>query len=541
MARVVSVFADTNYFLHHIDPDVCDWLGLFGQDVEEVRIIVGRQVQQELEKHKYEMRGRRQKRARKYARLLADIAMSDQPVVLREARPRVLLNYVLRPVDFEPPAGLKEQWADDQLVADVLAFNAEHPAAGATLLTNDPGLMARGKGFGVRVQDLPDQWELPPESDESQREIQRLRAELAEQRRRGPSLDMVLNWRDEPVAAAITETWWMPSLTAAQRAALLESVTSRFPMKSNLKEVPAKPPASGGSWAAPSDEAIGKYTTQYRGWRADLEAFVDKALGASTDRIVCLELDLDLTNTGVEPADDLRIVFELSGPCQFRRRPAKDDGKPIALPGPDTPPRELSRAPVPPSPPQPTVVLPPTPAKTVRRAPGTLDHLQLGRMTDAVLRPLQGMNSPTNTARMLASQFEHMTAVERLHAKRYGTASDLVRATNARMMEPIIPPSMLRPMRINRDPEDFHWVTDYDDRNDTARWEFECDRFVHHGRPESFDLLIYAKVSSTEDLVGELAVTVTARNQRETLRRRFPIRIKVIERDPVTHVRAALP
>lgn len=101
-------FPDTHLFLHF--RDLRELPRSQATPDQTVALLVGRMVQKELEKKKYELRGRPRDRARSYARRLAEIVGSGSPLVLREAGPRVTLDFVPRPAGWTPPVDLAPAW-----------------------------------------------------------------------------------------------------------------------------------------------------------------------------------------------------------------------------------------------------------------------------------------------------------------------------------------------------------------------------------------------------------------------------------------------
>ncbi|MCZ0737713.1 PIN domain-containing protein [Phreatobacter sp. AB_2022a] len=540
MGRAVNVFADTNYFMHFKDPAECDWKTLLGTDVKEVRIIVGKQVQKELELKKYESKGRRQERAKKFSALLADAALNGAPFEHRAAGPRVVLQYVQRAPGFVAPSDLEDRSQDDQVIADMLSFNSQNVGNEAILLTNDPGSIARAIHFGVKVARVPEDWMLKPEADERQKELQQLKAELAEARRKGPKLGLKLFQADAEVPAIRARTWWMPHLTSAQKTVVLTEVDQRWPLEENLLALPSQPPNGGGQWVAPSVEDISRYRKQHSAWRASVNELLDQAVDAARKRAVFFQFEVDLVNTGVEPADHVRVIFELSGPFKFAVRPPKKPGQdqPIELPGPDMPPPTLKKLSTPPSPPQPTIVAPAQPERVSIRslsaAAAAGNRTTFDKMTESLMRQPRGVTE-------FHSVMDRLAGRDALLSPRPGSAAALVQATSARLLNQIEMPKLLDPLDFQRDPQGFYWMTPLDKRHGATRWERDCDRFMHGGEPRTFELIIFATVSSAEPLAGQLHVTVTAKNQRETLRQAFDIHVEVDEVDRADHVRSALP
>jgi hypothetical protein len=83
-------FPDTNFFLHFKDPSEIPWAEVTSDD--PVRLVVCGNTQGELDKKKFELRGRAQQRARKWLSVIRELIMTEEPKELRAAGPRVTLE-----------------------------------------------------------------------------------------------------------------------------------------------------------------------------------------------------------------------------------------------------------------------------------------------------------------------------------------------------------------------------------------------------------------------------------------------------------------
>jgi hypothetical protein len=161
----MHLFPDTHFFLHFKHAQELPWSGVTAAD--PIVLVVGRTVQKEIEKYKYEKRGRVQDRAREYASKLAKIALQRSPIELRANAPKVMLDFrPSHPKGWSYPADLNAGSADDMMVADVLAFQHDNPAANVAILTGDPGLITTATAHGLAVISIANKnWELDPEDD----------------------------------------------------------------------------------------------------------------------------------------------------------------------------------------------------------------------------------------------------------------------------------------------------------------------------------------------------------------------------------------
>jgi hypothetical protein len=170
----MMLFPDTNFLLHFKDPSDIPWGDVTSDD--HVRLIICRNTQREIDKTKFELRGRAQQRARKWASFIGELIVSEQPKELRAANPRVTVELHLdRPRGWSAPEDLNAFILGDySYVADVLAFRSESGMLDCALLTADTGPLGEAKRHGLNaISAMRDGWELPQEADNRDRQIQR--------------------------------------------------------------------------------------------------------------------------------------------------------------------------------------------------------------------------------------------------------------------------------------------------------------------------------------------------------------------------------
>ncbi len=187
IGKMMFLFPDTHIFLHFRDPSELPWIEV--TKAKEITLVIGRTVQKEIEKKKFELRGRAQDRARAYARKLGDIVVNGSPTTLRESGPRLLLAYIpQRPHGWTPPTDLAPNWQDDQLIADALGYLQAHPDANVAILSEDSGVLATAIAHGLNIIRPGDDWALPTEATAEAKELEKLKRENAELRRVGPAI-----------------------------------------------------------------------------------------------------------------------------------------------------------------------------------------------------------------------------------------------------------------------------------------------------------------------------------------------------------------
>lgn len=210
------------------------WGELVG-DFEEIRLLVCRAVQSEIDSFKGDGRDRRAERARKASSRFRDIIMHGGSIMLRERGPRVTLDLAprVRP-GYPHPATLDLSGNDDRIVAETMAHAAETGEAVA-LLTADTGPMLTARDHGLAYYPLPDGWRLPKEADDRDKQIKELTRQLAELRRAVPELVVTAATEEGPLSGPLTITLLEhPALTPDVVGRLVERLRARYPMRTDF-------------------------------------------------------------------------------------------------------------------------------------------------------------------------------------------------------------------------------------------------------------------------------------------------------------------
>ena len=142
--RTVCYFVDTNLFLQCRPLEQLDWTVL--GDFAEVRLIVSRPVQREIDHLKNKGSDRPANRARAASAMFREMRLEGQKVV-REAGPRVVLSVERQ---HAPAPSLEDQLdyqeRDDQLVGTLHEFVRRREGTDARLLTHDTTPPVYGPG-----------------------------------------------------------------------------------------------------------------------------------------------------------------------------------------------------------------------------------------------------------------------------------------------------------------------------------------------------------------------------------------------------------
>lgn len=167
---------DTNVYIHYRDFEQIDWKALVGDDVT---IAVPYYVLREIDKHKDQSRGKIQKKAKKISARFSDIFLMGQ----KSAIPVTELN--------NPPASAfdapqyNKEICDDWIILSALYATIDK--SDIVVVSGDNGILMRAKHCGLGFYKMPDSLLISEELSDEEKEIKRLRDELAKFTNRMPN------------------------------------------------------------------------------------------------------------------------------------------------------------------------------------------------------------------------------------------------------------------------------------------------------------------------------------------------------------------
>ena len=307
--HTLYLFPDTNLFIQCRLLEQLDWSEW--EDFEEVRLIVCRPVQREIDNQKNRGNNRVAQRARKTYGTFREIVSSESRYkLINDSSPEVRL-YLENPS--LPSTELKEaldyRKPDDELVGCLHRFTREHESKDARLLTHDLGPAMTAESHGLRVVFIKDEWILEPENNEEERENARLRERVAQLEEAEPkfSIKAVDKHGTEINSLSVGYTLYKP-LTDDEISAFIGRITRRFPeatyfgsREPDERETSGIARLFGGKeiYTPASNEDISRYTNQdYPDWIESCE-----------DILSCLHETLQ--REGAQPS--ISIVVENCG------------------------------------------------------------------------------------------------------------------------------------------------------------------------------------------------------------------------------------
>lgn len=178
-------FVDTNLLLHYQLFTEVDWHKQLG--VSHVTLVFAPVVVSEVDDHKWSGARREKARAKSVIKKVLSLGFSPTPVRLRQGVQAMTL-------DEEPPDALFAQHRlqvrsnDDRLLASFLSFRDKHPQARVLIVSADGGLSTKARSRKIELVAPDDALELPDEPDDTERELENTRRELAEAKHVRPDL-----------------------------------------------------------------------------------------------------------------------------------------------------------------------------------------------------------------------------------------------------------------------------------------------------------------------------------------------------------------
>ena len=552
-----SFFPDTHFFLHFRSAQDIAWSEV--TDHDEVRLVVGRSVAKELDKKKFELRGRPQNRARSIVSNLGSIVSGTGSGVLRDKDPRVVLEVAVeRPAGWMPPADLDPTWGDDVLLADVLAFRHGHPDADVALLTGDPGLMAKARAHGVEVVSLLDRgWELPEEKTPEQKEVEKLRREVHDLKQVGPSIVCELLVGDKAHAVLDVEVVQHPPLSDDVAEELLSELKLKHPKvveplcpaslgtrEPGTQVMDLDEPAGPAAWTAPERAEVEAYSREYDRWVDEAKAFIRDASASFVDAPLDVLVRLELSNKGNAPAEGVQLRVEGQGGflvSVVKKKPGRTSVKPPRL---EAGPARFREPPRPPE----WKRKPSSPPRSL--AAGSSAHLEALFASQANVPGLSALNASVAglgaTGRLtgMPHLFQDLPDVGiPVALLDFALQTSLDERAMALARPPLLPREhYLLPPPLP-EPHDRHGF--YRRETPASRQGvglgFDCDEFRHRLEPRSFEFRLVWDTAKGPPRNGAVWVRLSASNMREPFKTTVPVRVRMIQADVRRMVAALLP
>lgn len=315
ISNTLYVFPDTNVLVQCKALGELDWscLGSYSKFV----LILARPVIGEIDQQKGGA-GRLAKRARVANSLLRRFLEEDLIAIPAKKKS---IEVVLSSGDhLRASQGFDDQLdystADDKLVGTVHKYQHDHPDRPVVFLSHDTGPLMTAKRLGVPFKQVPDDWILPPETDEDQKQIKALQEQLKQ--REGQQPDCQIEFVDAPWTITVPR---YRALTDAQIDTLIEDVEQRHPCATVFEtEQPRRNPYDlvafqiGTKRFVPvSSGQISDYHDCYQKWVQGLRDALSKIHEKIGKSSAMPWIKIGLKNIGTGPALNVDVRVEVQG------------------------------------------------------------------------------------------------------------------------------------------------------------------------------------------------------------------------------------
>lgn len=311
----VSVFLDTNIFLHYQDFERLPWRQLLG---DTVTIVIPPITLRELNAHKdtpSRLRIKRRadlalKKLGSYFSKASTIKLNDDIEIALEDRDS--------PVSFEDYQ-LSYRVNDDQLIASIIMRRIEMPNEAITLVTSDVGLtlLAKARRLGIKSLRLPDEYKLAEELEPEQQKVKELEAQLAQFKAREPKATLTFENSEQRILFSL-EMPASPNIGVIQEK--LRDLQEKYPKlvtskkeSESDKEQPsirtARDAIRGGQFNQISEEDINRYNEALDDFYNEYQNYLEERVAYENLKRRSIRLEVWLLNTGTAPTEDVDIFM----------------------------------------------------------------------------------------------------------------------------------------------------------------------------------------------------------------------------------------
>lgn len=348
--KILYLFPDTNLFIQCRALNELDWSSLRESDeIDEIHLIVCRDVQREIDRQKQRGNDRVGRQARRAYSIFRDmVAGSDDYGLIKDSSPQVKL-FVDPSILPSPEIGdrLDYQETDDRIVGSVYAYKKSHPDSDARLLTHDSGPMASARMLGLPCIGIPDSWIRPPERTKTERENERLQLELERIKNNGPRFEIIpLGTDGDEISSLEFNLTIYEELSDVVRSDIIDWLTRQLPLSSDFgpRESMERPTGLFGvmrTFTPASDQEIDEYKRKYSTWVKKCEDILQHIHISLNDRIRA-KFCFSLNNVGTRPGKDALVTITAKG--NFLIRPPlaekiEEDARPLSFPSPPNSPQ----------------------------------------------------------------------------------------------------------------------------------------------------------------------------------------------------------
>lgn len=297
-----DLLVDTNILMHFQRLDQIDWLSVAGS--KSCTVWLAPVILRELDRHKIQHKNEKlRKRARDLSSWLASIAIQGGSVGLRKG---VSLDFIENDARIDFAANkLRSDIADDELIASGIEL-MEQLGRPVHVVSNDSGIVVKLRSRTLKCLRLPDEFELPPATDDRDKEINTLKQQLTKQASRQPELSVTLvnDGELKSIMIPVREE----RAPSSMEAVLSQHQPYVFDPSTQMRDSWEK---GVRIFTAPTDLAIMQYEKAREKFLREYEAYVVRH--ASWRSLVghMVRLDFEVANDGSAPANAIDVHITL--------------------------------------------------------------------------------------------------------------------------------------------------------------------------------------------------------------------------------------
>lgn len=334
MANRIYLIPDTNVLIQCMQLADIPWKAEF-PEVEEIMVVLTLPVLREIDRQKG-AQGRLGKRARAANSLIGRLI--DAPEVELSNKGVVPSVRMVSGDEFRSDPSLQSDLdysqPDDAIVGSVSTFCKAHAAAQVKLLSNDNSILLTARRVGIQFHRVPESWLLQAESDEDQKRIKALEAEVSRLKSSEPKC--IIEPMDEPWKFTVES---FAPLSEPQIRSLISRIRQEFPeetdfgpRESSTRNVSSGLPGIMSRFGleefvpATEEDTLNYQRELYPLWISSCEAYLREVHQKLEHRPPAPRIVVNLLNDGSRPAEDVRVSFAMRGGGLLIQLPAHEDG-----------------------------------------------------------------------------------------------------------------------------------------------------------------------------------------------------------------------
>lgn len=337
MTNYIRYFVDTNLFIQFKDLKSVDWTA-FNQ-YDRIDLVISRPVSRELDDKKNSTRRRLRDRSRQIIRqMIQSQEQGDEYIQINETGPDVKLYVELNLNPSNNADYYFDNTNDEQILSTAVAYKDKF-GKNVGILTDDSTPLLRATNFDLEATKIPQNWRLPQETTEEQKELNLLRQQNAAFLASHPSVLVQLDLEDGDKNHVLLEPDYYAPLTDSESELLLDKLRNKYPIATEYDSESAdiKPEIGliersrglrirNQNHVPVSEEMISRYVDkEYPTWVEECKFKLSKYHQYCSAQVGELTIDFKLSNNGGKPADDCLVQFTAKGDFELFVPADKDD------------------------------------------------------------------------------------------------------------------------------------------------------------------------------------------------------------------------